>query len=72
MVPAATAVTNPPVFIVATDVAEDDHVPPPTVLLKAEVPPWHKLTAPDSVPADAALTVIFLVADALPQPVVTM
>ena len=72
VVPAATAVTKPPVLIVATDVAEDAHVPPPTVLLKADVPPGHNVVAPDKVPADAVLTVILLVAAAVPQPVVTV
>jgi hypothetical protein len=44
--PAATALTNPLAFIVATDNAELDQLPPEAVSESVVVPDGHKLRTP--------------------------
>lgn len=54
VVPAATPVTTPEVFTVATAVLLLLHVPPDTVLVRATVRPVHTLVEPEIVPAVGA------------------
>jgi len=73
VVPTATAVTTPVVLTVATAVLEELQVPPVAVLVSVSEPPGQSGEAPLMVPASgAALTVIFLVAEAVPQLLVTL
>jgi hypothetical protein len=74
-VPAVTPVTIPVVFTVAIPVARLLHVPPGVVLASAVVPPAHTVAVPVIVPAVVAadaLTVIALVAYAVPHDCVTL
>jgi len=50
VLPADNAVTTPVPLIVATDVFDDDQVPPAVVSAKADVPPTHKLVVPVIAP----------------------
>ena len=61
VVPLATVVTRPLLFIVAFAVLELVHVPPPTVLLKVTVLPRHAELAP-VIAAGAVFTVMPLAA----------
>jgi hypothetical protein len=68
-VPAATPVTTPEAFTVATPAVELDQLPPDTVEEKFVVVPAQIACVPLSVPAVAgAVTVTVLVAVALAQP----
>jgi hypothetical protein len=72
-VPVATPVTIPVEPAVATEVAEELHVPPVAASLKAVVAPVHTVAVPVMAPADAGmLTVTTLVALLLPQPLVNV
>ena len=70
--PAATPVTIPVVPILAFALLVL-HVPPVTVSVMVVVAPVHTVDAPEIAPAfGAGLTVIVLVAVAVPQPLVTV
>ena len=68
--PAATPLTVPALFIVATEILLLLHTPPETELLRDVVEPAHNDAVPDTVPAEGdGLTVTSLVAK---QPVASV
>ncbi len=67
-VPADTPVTIPVAEpTVATDVAEEAHVPPEAVLVSVVLAEGHTVAVPDIVPALTVFTVTILVAEVVPQ-----
>src|ERR1035437_7294490 len=72
VVPPANAVTTPVLPIVATAGALLLQAPPPTGSINVDDPPAQTVVTPVINPASLALTVILFVADAIPQPVVTV
>lgn len=72
-IPAVTPLTTPEVFTVATEVVPELQVPPLTVLLSVVLAATHTRLLPVMVPAaGAGFTVMFLVALADPQLLVTV
>ena len=70
VVPAATPVTTPTEFTVATDNVPELQVPPVTVFVSAVVAPAHTVAMPVMVPAEEPFTVTIADACAVPHPFV--
>ena len=73
-VPAETPETKPVLPTVATEGETELHVPPVTPSVSAIVDPAHTKAIPEMVPAlpDPAFTVTECIAEAVPQPLVTL